>query len=150
MSASASARRSTPPPWWWTAGQDAIGSDRAAVNAALAQAVASHRAATRIDAVRTPSGLTIDVAAGTGSGAVLVIGYDRQHQTQVGRGENSGRTLVEANIVRSMSQAALWTGPALHLHVPLPPGEEAAILVQAEDGPILGAARATASGRDQE
>jgi hypothetical protein len=57
----------------------------------------------------------------------------------VGRGENSGRTLTEANIVRSMSVLAPWSGQPLHLQVAIPAGQEVAVLLQRDDGHIVGA-----------
>ena len=121
--------------------RDVVGSDRAAVAATLARATADATTQAPVEVTRTGTGLSITVGAGTGRGAVLVLGSDRQHQTAVGRGENGGRTLVEANIVRSMGVAGAWTGQALHLDVAAPAGEEVAVIVQAETGRVLGAAR---------
>ena len=122
--------------------RDVVGSDRAAVEATLARAEAEATTAAPVAVARAGDALVITVGAGTGAGRVLLLGYDRQHQTHVGRGENGGRTLLEANIVRSMSVAGTWTGQALRLNVPLPAGEEAAVVVQADDGRVLGAGRA--------
>ncbi len=125
--------------------RDVVGSDRAAVAATLARAAADATTEARVEVTRTGHStgdtLSITIGARTGQGAVLVIGYDRQHRTTVGRGENSGRTLLEANIVRSMAIAGAWTGQALHLDVAVPAGEEFAVIVQAETGRVLGAAR---------
>jgi hypothetical protein len=71
--------------------------------------------------------LTVSVGAGIGNGTLLLIGYDRLHKTQVGRGENGGRTLEEANIVRSMSVLDLWSGKPVRLQVPFPAGQEVAV-----------------------
>jgi hypothetical protein len=120
---------------------DVVGSDRAAVEAALARAKAEATTAAPVAVARAGNALTITVGAGTGAGRVLLLGYDRQHQTHVGRGENGGRTLLEANIVRSMGVAGTWTGQALHLSVPPPSGEEFAVVVQADDGRVLDAGR---------
>jgi hypothetical protein len=97
--------------------------------------------ADHVTIARAGDTLTIDVGAGTGHGTVLLLGYDSRHRTQVGRGENSGRTLLEANIVRSMTVAGDWTGQATHLTISAPAGEQVAVLVQADDGHILGAGR---------
>ncbi len=123
---------------------DVVGSDRAAVETTLARAKAGATTAAPVAVVRAGDALTITIGAGAGAGRVLLIGYDRQHQTHVGRGENSGRTLLEANIVRSISVAGAWTGQVLRLGVPLPAGEEVAVLVQADDGRVLGAGRLAA------
>ena len=121
---------------------DLVGSDRAAVEATLARAKAEATTAAPVAVARAGNALTIAIGPGAGAGRVLLLGFDRQHQTHVGRGENSGRTLLEANIVRSMAVVGAWAGQALHLGAPLPAGEEAAVIVQADDGRVLGASRA--------
>ncbi|MEA2745722.1 MAG: hypothetical protein QOG25_4093 [Acetobacteraceae bacterium] len=85
--------------------------------------------------------LLIKVGAGSGQAAVLLIGFDPAHETQIGRGENSGRKLLESNIVRSLTPIATWTGSAVALHQAPPAGEGFAVLLQAEDGRIIGAAK---------
>lgn len=121
--------------------RDVVGSDRAAVEAALARAKKELTTAAPVTVTRAGTALTITVGAGSGGGKVVLLGFDRQHQTPVGRGENGGRTLLEANIVRSISVAGTWTGQALRLEAAIPAGEEAAVIVQAEDGRVLGAGR---------
>lgn len=64
-----------------------------------------------------------------------------RHVTPIGRGENAGQTLVESNIVRSLTEVGNWNGSVLDLHHGLPAGEHLAVLVQAANGRILGAAR---------
>jgi hypothetical protein len=123
----------------------AVGSDGAAVDRTLRQAALSEETAAQIDVHRGPAGLTIAVGAGTGSGTLILIGYDRLHETYIGRGENSGRTLEEANIVRSMSVLGAWSGRSVHLQVPYPAGKEVAVLLQRDDGRIVGAGVALAS-----
>jgi hypothetical protein len=81
------------------------------------------------------------VGAGAGNATVLLIGYDLRHTTSIGRGENSGRTLQEANIVRSIQTLGPWQGAALDLRAPHPQADRAVVVVQADDGTILGAAR---------
>ncbi len=125
--------------------QDVIGSDRAAVEAMLAHASAAAQNAAPLEIVRAGTDLSITIGAGTGHGTVLLLGYDRRHLTHVGRGENSGRTLLEANIVRSMTVAGSWTGQKLQLSAAMPNAEEVAVIVQADNGSILGALRLAAS-----
>ncbi len=124
---------------------DAVGSDPAAVATTLARATEQEQTAASVDIVRDAGRLTINLGAGNGHGTVLLLGYDRQHQTRVGRGENGGRTLLEANIVRSMVVTGIWTGSPAHLQAAMPAGEEVAVIVQADDGHILGAGRLTGS-----
>jgi hypothetical protein len=63
----------------------------------------------------------------------------------VARGENAGRMLAEANIVRSITDLGAWQGDALNRMVPLPAGEAFAVVLQAADGKIMGAAASGAS-----
>lgn len=124
----------------------AVGSDRAGVAAAIAAA----QAETASDPValtlrRGGAGLLVAVRPGaSGSGArravLLVIGFDPDRVTPVGRGENAGRMLAEANVVREIVPASAWAGQEMSLVVPRPAGERAAALLQAEDGRILAAA----------
>lgn len=125
--------------------QDIIGSDRSAVSAALARAEAEDRTAAPVDVMRRGNTVTITLGAGTGRATVLLLGYDRQHWTHVGFGENGGRTLLETDIVRSMTVAGTWSGRALRLQMPVPTGEEIAVLLQADDGHIIGAGRLSAA-----
>jgi hypothetical protein len=118
---------------------DAVGSDGPAVDHTLRQAALSEETAAPIEVQRSAAGLTVSVGAGSGAGTLLLVGYDRLHQTAVGRGENGGRTLTEANIVRSMSVLGAWSGKPVRLQVPNPAGQEVAVLLQRNDGHIVGA-----------
>jgi hypothetical protein len=90
---------------------------------------------------RVGQDLEIKVGGGAGQAKVLLVGFDPAHETPVGRGENSGRKLLESNIVRSLTPIATWTGSAVALRHAPPAGEGSAVLLQAEDGRIIGAAR---------
>jgi hypothetical protein len=118
---------------------DAIGSDSAAVDHAFRQAVLSQETAAQIHLEHGASGLTVSVGAGAGSGTLLLIGFDRLHRTHIERGENSGRTLEEADIVRSMSVLGSWSGQAVRMQVSYPAGQDVAVLLQRADGHIVGA-----------
>ena len=59
----------------------------------------------------------------------------------LGGGENGGRTLRESNIVRSLTPIGTWAGSAVTLRQAPPAGEAFAVLLQAPDGRIIGAAR---------
>jgi hypothetical protein len=117
-----------------------VGSRRATGLDAIARAPAKPVA---VRLARDGKGLVVSVGAGTPSGParVLLVGYDPTHRTPVGRGENSGRTLLESNIVRSLAQISAWTGAATEIRCAAPDGETFAVLVQAADGRIIGAAR---------
>ncbi len=119
---------------------DVVGSDRSGVAAALTQARAHASAEIPIEIARTPDGLRITAAAGAGEGRLLLIGFDPRHTTPVARGENAGARLVEANIVRSHEEIARWHGQPLSIAARLPQADRAAVILQAPDGRILGAA----------
>ena len=119
--------------------RDVVGSNGAAVDHTLREAASAQETAAAIDVQRGAAGLTVSVGAGAGNGTILLIGYDRLHQTPVGRGENGGRTLTEANIVRSMSVLGAWSGKPVLLQIAYPAGQEVAVLLQRDDGHIVGA-----------
>ena len=60
------------------------------------------------------SGGTIQIHVGAGSDAatadVLLVGYLHEATTPIGRGENSGRTLKESNIVLWLHELGRWNG----------------------------------------
>ncbi|GAN52411.1 MULTISPECIES: DUF1223 domain-containing protein [Methylobacterium] len=118
---------------------DVLGSDEAALRAAVARARAWR--SVPVFLVRDGGGLAVKLGAASGSGSVVLVGFDPSHTTRVARGENAGRTIEQANIVRSLREIGRWSGAAMTLSTPLPAGETAAVLVQAPDGTILGAAR---------
>ena len=62
-------------------------------------------------------------------------------QVPVKRGENTGRTLPHAHVVRSLVRLGAWDGKALRLPLPATQGPlAAAVLVQSAKGQILSAA----------
>lgn len=117
-----------------------VGSDRPRGLAEIAHATPQ---AVPVRLTRDAGGLTIDIPKGAGHADVLLVGYDHQHQTPVGRGENTGRTLTESNIVRSIASVGTWVGSPVTLHAAVPAGEAVAVLLQTDTGAIIGAVRAT-------
>ncbi len=127
--------------------QSVVGSDRIAVESALAAARARDKAV-RVS-FRPDDGGVVVIDAGhapdVGATVWLAI-YDSDHETEVKRGENAGRTIRNANVVRSIERLGTWTGEALE--IPLNLGNAAArgrygcavIVQQGRNGPILGAA----------
>jgi len=79
-----------------------------------------------------------------GTAAVYAVLFDREHVTDVRRGENRGRKLAYSNVVRDMERVATWRGEALTLPLNgLPTGgrDACAIIIQSErTGQILGSA----------
>jgi hypothetical protein len=118
-----------------------VGSHREGVGAAIEAAKRASKTAAAISLSKDGTNLVIEVGSGSGSGKLLLIGFDRSHQTAIRRGENGGRTLEEANVVRSIRAVGNWQGPTLRLSEKLPEGEDVAVILQAADGTIVGAAR---------
>ena len=121
----------------------AIGSVRVDVRDAItaAKAGAEARAPVALSLAAENGQLRIAVGAGTARGTVWLIGYDRSHQTPIGRGENAGLTETEADIVRSVVKVSDWSGAAATWHAARPAGERFAVLLQRPNGVILAAAR---------
>ncbi|KQP50175.1 DUF1223 domain-containing protein [Methylobacterium sp. Leaf106] len=118
-----------------------VGSRRTEATSAVAAARAEMGAETKIAIVRRTGRIAVTVGAGKGSAKVFLVGFDRSLRTPVARGENSGRTLVQANVVRSLRTLGTWSGEPLEFSEALPAGQDAAVIVQQSDGRILGAAR---------
>ena len=118
-----------------------VGSERGSVASAIAASKGEASDSAPVTLSRSAAGIKIAIGAGRGQGRILLIGFDRQHQTQVGRGENSGRTLTESNIVRSMRVIGTYDGAPIQVSEGAGAGQDAAVIVQSRDGSIIGAAR---------
>lgn len=120
---------------------DVIGSDRPDVLRTIQLAASTVGAGASARLRRDGGGVTVEIGGGVGAGEVVLVGYDGEHRTSVARGENGGRALVEANIVRSIVPLGHWAGGAMSLRHALPEGERMAVIVQSGTGAIIGAAR---------
>jgi hypothetical protein len=123
-----------------------VGSDRGDVGSAIENAKRNSRTAAAVSVTKSGEQLSIEVGAGSGSGRILLIGFDHEHTTAIGRGENSGRTLTEANVVRSIRPVGQWSGSALRINERFPEGQGVAVVLEAPDGRIIGATRLGAGG----
>ena len=127
---------------------DAVGSRRSEVGRIILESAAHAKIPIAIDAA--PSGeLIAHIPAATidlsDPAVVWMVRFDAKHVTEVGRGENSGATLTDYNVVRELRQMGEWTGAALD--VPLGVRKEdlsssgCAVIVQGHGlGPVIGAA----------
>ena len=118
-----------------------VGSERGEAEAAIASAKSEDRTAATVALSRAGGSVSVRIGEGSGSGRVVLVGFDPEHRTAVGRGENGGRTLTESNIVRSIRSVGQWTGASLSLSAEIPEGQELAVLLEAPDGSIIGASR---------
>ena len=123
-----------------------VGSDRDKVGPAIENARRNGQTAAAVNVTKSGEQLSIEVGAGAGNARVLLIGFDHEHTTAIGRGENGGRTLTEANVVRSIRAVGQWSGTALRLNERFPEGQDAAVVLEAPDGRIIGASRLGAGG----
>jgi hypothetical protein len=126
-----------------------VGSDETGLRAAIAQARADG-SGIPVTVTREGDRVVVRVGAGSGSARVLLVGFDPSHTTRVLRGENAGRTIEQANIVRSVQDLGAWSGPAAAFTSARPEGETAALLLQGPDGRVLGAARLDPPGAARE
>lgn len=122
------------------------GTTKASIDEMLvaAQKQSPHRATPQL--VRVMDGpLTITLAPfkfdGPPADVVLAV-YDRRHTTPVPRGENTGHTLENFNVVRHLETVGHWNGSAATWTVApdrFQPGQGIAVLVQHNDqGAMLG------------
>jgi hypothetical protein len=118
-----------------------VGSERGEAHAAITAAERQGRTAAPISLSRRAGKIAITLGAGNGSGRILLVGFDPEHRTAVGRGENSGRTLTESNIVRSIRSVGQWSGAPVTIEEDVPAGQDAAVLLEAPGGAIVGASR---------
>lgn len=129
----------------------AVGSDRAAIEAAILEAQSQPQVSVAI--ATYGSSVQIEVAAATAGGptwgTVWVVLYDSQETVAIARGENAGRTVTYRNVVIDMHRLTMWRGEALRVELPVAEMREAqadgcVILIQEErngiPGPIVGAA----------
>ena len=128
---------------------DAVGSDRAAVERAIAMARSQRRTRLDIGLARTDDdGLVVSLPGAhvEGTATVWLARYDSEHATPVRRGENAGRMVRNYNVVRDLRKIGAWTGAPLDIRLPasvLTAGEGGrdgcVVIVQADGfGPVLG------------
>lgn len=125
--------------------EDALGSDRESVEAAIRRA-REHQLPLSATLEKRATGIEVNVEktplAGTGLPAkVLLVTFDPVVSQAIGAGENRGKTIAYHNVVRSLRQLSTWNGAALHLSEPLhsdESGSEVALLIQDQSGTILG------------
>lgn len=117
----------------------------------LADFVMAHKAAMgSVGLEATLDGARVHLRAWPSEGADLparlvvdIVGFDPEATVDIERGENAGRTITYANIVRSWARLGSWDGQGeWQADVDLPEASGVALIVQAEGpGAILGALR---------
>ncbi len=129
----------------------------------LAQAVGSRRNEVR-DAITEArgAGYAVDIAVSmtadglqiavdgdhAGDASIWLVQFDVEHTTDVLRGENKGKTLINHHVVRTTQRVGEWSGSAVTIDATdnRGAGQGCAVLVQTEAlGPLLGAATCPAT-----
>ncbi|MGH6718642.1 MAG: DUF1223 domain-containing protein [Alphaproteobacteria bacterium] len=136
---------------------DVIGSDRAGLDRLIDRAAAA--ATLDIGLAWTANGsleVTLPAAPYHGAATVWFVRYDKHESSVVTAGENAGRTLDHANVVRELKAVGMWNGTAMTLTLPaeavrpeLGSGDDygCAVIVQPEGlGPILAARHIDGAG----
>jgi hypothetical protein len=127
---------------------DAVGSRRGEVRHAIAQSATHAKVPVVIDSSATGE-LVVRIPAAeidqADPAVVWLIRFDGKHVTEVKRGENSGSTLTDYNVVREMRNLGEWRGGALDLPLGIRMADigasGCAVIVQSgSTGPIIGAA----------
>ena len=130
--------------------QQGTGSDRSKIERLISDAAADPAQRPSITLARSADG-QVTVHIGTtplpkgANGVLWLVSFDHAHTTDIPRGENSGRTLVDYNVVRSLERIGAWTGETLDVSVAAGSatgdGGIAVLLQQEDTGRILTAAR---------
>lgn len=127
----------------------AVGSDRSAVEEAIG--AARHMPAALSVTLTLDPDKTARIAIGASGGVtgkVALIAYDRRHVDAVGGGENDGRTLAHVDVVRGIAEIGRFDGSPTTIQAPVAwHADKLAVLVEGEDGHILGAAAADVTAR---
>lgn len=121
---------------------EAVGSRRPSVKAAIADASRLPKPATVTVSPDGADRLSVQIEGNPNRPTtVWLVQYLRSRTTDVERGENHGKQLVNHNIVRQLDKLANWSGGSVALTINAPePGFGCAILVQRGPGePIEGA-----------
>jgi hypothetical protein len=119
-----------------------VGSERDTVLHAIAQAQPQSAAPVNFAA----DGRSVSVGAGTGQGKIILVRYIRSRTDAVHAGENAGHMAHDVNGVETFKTIGQWTGQAMEIPVEsVDDRHGVAVLVQGDDGHILGAAAFSAA-----
>lgn len=128
-----------------------VGSDRDAVNAAIA--AASGQPGVELAISHDGSGLLLEVpaaaAGGPSWGTLWLVMYDDAETVDIGRGENAGRSVTYHHIALEMHRLAMWRGEPLSIELPMMEledvGADGCVVILQQDsgglpGPVIGVA----------
>ncbi len=129
-----------------------VGSDREALKQAIRRSAESQALPLEVKVSEAGGTVTIRVvgqASGSGIGAIWIAPLASRRTVAIQRGENRGREVAYANVVRALTRIGDWRGQPMTLDVPVgltqhPEADGYAVLVHEEGarlGRILGAAQ---------
>lgn len=81
-------------------------------------------------------------AGGDAPATLWLVRFDPHQEVDIARGENGGKRLAYAHVVREWKHLAAWTGAPLDIALDVQPGDPCAVILQ-KDGPgaVLGVLR---------
>ena len=143
-------------------GRDSVvGGDQRAVEAAIVKAQTQGQLALPVDVEIDDGRIEVEgevtgprAALAEGRGEVWAFALRRTQEVTINRGENAGRKVVYANVVRHMTRLGAWDGGPARFEIAAgevmsPDADAVAVLVQAgnggKPGAILGAAKTDAA-----
>jgi hypothetical protein len=130
-----------------------VGSDREKIESVIGKTVMNGGLPVSVDVSEAGSVVTIQIGAsleGASSGEAWLLPLAKVREVAIGRGENKGRTVNYANVVRGMVKLGDWSGQPARFEVPLDQtragdADTYIVLLQATEdakpGAILGAAK---------
>jgi hypothetical protein len=90
---------------------DAVGSDKDAIEHAIAEGLSNTHALSVPAHLREENGvLEIDIGRGMGSAGIYVLRVAKSRSVTISRGENSGHQVTYTNVVRAIRKIGDWTG----------------------------------------
>lgn len=118
-----------------------VGSDRAAVDAAIAAADARPHPV-RVSLTREGEMLLAEAHSdGPVRAQIVYMIYDGPREVEIERGENTGLTVAYVHTVRATMPLGEWRGGRGVWRLPAPSDADgAALIVEGEDGAVMGAA----------
>lgn len=130
-----------------------VGSDRAKIESVIAKSVNNGALPVPVAISEAGSSVLVDIGSSPGgatSGEVWLLPVAKAREVAIGRGENKGRTITYANVVRGMVKLGEWSGQPARFELPLASAmagdaETYVVLLQTADelrpGAMLGAAK---------
>lgn len=123
----------------------AVGSNRGAIEAEIDKRKRSAKKGPKIKVHKEDGNIIAKIGGAKADGMydIVFVTFDKDHSTEVKRGENRGRTLVNARVVREYEMLGSWSGAPVELSIPIagrPGNGGCAILVQKREyGEIVAA-----------